>query len=129
MGDAFPIENRASFILGIKNPASPARGAGLQPKRQVPEAAQGAFRFTKATPDFLDQPGAEIVLAGAREDLDKALGVDRKPQDEDAVSAGTFNDPRLRKSRHPTKPGPWGLGVRGAHGARAVIPPACQDFI
>ena len=109
--EAFHIENEASYILSIKNPDKPApRGAGLSPERRAefPKKLKEAFRgrrFAEANPpEFLDQPGAEIMLIGAEEDVGKELGIDLNAPDEDATTAEIFNDLRLRKSEHPTRP-------------------------
>lgn len=109
--EAFNIEPEASYIVSIKNPDKPApRGAGLSSKRQAdfPKRLKEAFRgrrFAEANPPyFLDHPGAEIMLIGAKEDVGDELGIDLNAQNETAATAEIFNDLRLRKSEHPTEP-------------------------
>jgi hypothetical protein len=111
------IEEEASYIITVKNPAQPSpRGAGLGKGRKAkfPQHLKKHFagrRFIDPDPpELLDYEGAELVLIGAREDPEEELGFSLDAQDEDLASAEIFSDLRLRKSQHPVKPlieGEW----------------------
>lgn len=109
--DAFAIENEASYIISVKNPAKVAPSdAGLpqEGKADYPERLQEIFherRFADLDPpDFLDYPGAEFVVVAASQDVDEELGARLHPQSETGSGADIFQDLRLDKSAHPVKP-------------------------
>ncbi|HYY23921.1 MAG TPA: hypothetical protein VE689_00440 [Candidatus Udaeobacter sp.] len=114
---AFNIEERASYIISVKNPekGSPS-GAGLPEEQEAhfPRWLQEKFRdrrFCEADPpDFLNYEGTEFVLISAAEDVSEELGIKLHPEDESGTSADIFNELKMEKSVHPLKPlskGEW----------------------
>jgi hypothetical protein len=111
------IEDEASYILSIKNPAKPApRGAGLPGKEsaQYPKRLKKVFRdrqFSEAAPtDFLDYPHTQFMLVAAADSIADDLGIELQPQHETQATAEIINDLKLEKSKHPLKPlfaGEW----------------------
>lgn len=111
------IEDEASYIVSIKNPANPSpRGAGLAGREAAgyPERLKKIFRdrqFSEADPpDFLDHPHTEFLLIAAAEDVSGNLGIELHPQREREATAEILNDLKMEKSKHPLKPlfeGDW----------------------
>lgn len=111
------LEEEASYVLSVKNPEKPSpAGAGLPERAEAeyPERLQERFRgrrFIPADPpDFLNHPGAQIVLISASGDPEDELDLELHPQEESESTAEIFNDLRLEKSRQPVKPlleGEW----------------------
>lgn len=114
---ALRVAEEGSYILSVKNPEAPSPpNAGLAEERRAdfPKRLQGLFeerRFIPVDPpDFLDHPGAELVLVGADEDVSGELGLDLDPAEETERTAEIFNDLRLTKSQRPVTPlfeGDW----------------------
>ncbi|MFW6059239.1 MAG: hypothetical protein ACODAQ_03605 [Phycisphaeraceae bacterium] len=115
--DELNIESEASYIIQIKNPQRGAPQApGLDEDRQAeyPKKLQDRFEDRKFydadPPDFLDYAGTEFLLISAAEDVKEELGIDLDPQKETEDTAEIFNDLRMERSEHPTKPllkGEW----------------------
>ena len=77
---------KTTRILSVENPEAPSPpNAGLAEERRAdfPKRLQGLFeerRFIPVDPpDFLDHPGAELMLVGADEDVSGELGLDLDP--------------------------------------------------
>jgi hypothetical protein len=112
------IQEEASYILSIKNPAkSSPRGAGLPGKESAkyPQRLVKIFRdrqFSEANPpDFLDYPHAQFMLIAAAEDVFVDLGIELHPQHETEATAEIINELKMEKSKHPLRPlfeGKWG---------------------
>jgi hypothetical protein len=105
------IKKEGSYILSIKNPrvsSPPGTGLGEKRKAHFPKHLQERFRerrFIAADPpDFLNYEGAELLFIGSAEDVGKELGINITPQQESESTADIFNELRMVKSRHPTKP-------------------------
>lgn len=105
------IEDEASYIISIKNPAKPSPPrAGLrgEQKADYPKKLMEVFRDRKFAdadpPEFLDYEGAEIMLIGAREDPEQELGIELDTERETAKSADIFKDLKLSRKEHPVKP-------------------------
>ncbi|MBI2413350.1 MAG: hypothetical protein HYV24_09085 [Deltaproteobacteria bacterium] len=111
--DEFDIEEEGSYIITVKNPENPAQaGGGLdeEQKAEFPQRLKKRFEgrsFVNAVPtELLDYEGAELVLAGAREESD----IELKPEAETEASAEIFRDLKLEREKHPVKPlfeGEW----------------------
>lgn len=111
------IEPEASYIISVKNPQSPSPpGVGLRGEQTAdyPKKLQEIFRGRRFVPvnppEFLDKPGAQLLLIGAAEDVAAELGLDLNPQHETERTAEIFNDLRLAKSEHKLEPlfqGKW----------------------
>jgi len=114
---AFNIKKGASLIVTVKNPeASSPPQAGLPPSRKpaYPESVIRKFgdrRFVDLDPPgFLDYPGTELVLVGAREDFKSELGIDLRPRHQSIKSAALFTRLGMEKDVHPLEPlttGEW----------------------
>jgi hypothetical protein len=100
---AFQIASKASFVLAIKNQAM--IGSQSKESAHFPKKLQSKFRtkrFISANlPDFLNYPGAELILIGAHADRDE---FDLAPEKESLDSAEIFNELRLWKNEHTVKP-------------------------
>ncbi|ETX28996.1 hypothetical protein [Roseivivax isoporae] len=110
------IAPKASFALSIKNPEKGApRNAGLSDDEQAdyPRKLQEEFRgrrFASEDVRLLDAEGGEFVLVGARDDPERAYGIDMQTEDEDYGSSEAIRRLRMVKSRHPVEPlfeGDW----------------------
>jgi hypothetical protein len=108
---ALGIEGEASYIAAVRNPEVPTPpGAGLPPRRRAefpPELQErfGGRRFTALDPpEFLDHPGAELVLIGATADAEAELGIDIDAERERVEAAGIFRELRLRPGEIPVDP-------------------------
>jgi hypothetical protein len=110
------IEREASYIVAVKNPASPdPPGAGLDREHEAhfPPRLQAKFagrRFIPLDPpDFLDDEGAELVLIGAAEEAQSELGIEFKPDDENEHTADVLKELRLPRevAREPLFEGAW----------------------
>jgi len=74
----FNIQHEGSFVMTIKNPSQPSTTfAGLGKKASFPEELQslfGDYKFIPVNPPrFLDYPGAELIMVGAKADVGKEL--------------------------------------------------------
>lgn len=105
------IEPEASYVLQIKNPQQGApKGVGLSRRQQAdfPKKLQDRFedrRFIGADPpDFLDYPGAELLLIAASENVSEELGIELEPEHETEATADMLRDLHMRKSEHPVEP-------------------------
>jgi hypothetical protein len=112
----FNLKREASYIVGVKNPNSPApRNAGLDPEHTAhfPKRLQERFDGRKFVPpepiDFLNHEGAELILIGADEYAEKGLGIEFKPDDENEHTADVFKDLKLPRdvARVPLLEGAW----------------------
>lgn len=115
---ALGIAKEARYVISVKNPDAPSPAwAGLGPDRdaEYPKRLRERFDGRKFNdvdpPDFLDYPGAEVMLIGAaEEDVSESLEIPLEPDDERIETAEIFNDFRMEKSQHPTRPltdGEW----------------------
>ena len=107
---ALRIAPEASYVLAVKNPEAPSpRGMGLSEERQArfsPELQRRFLgrRFIEVDPpDFLDYPGAEVLLIGAARDVSEELGLELDPQRETEETAEVFNELRMERERHPVE--------------------------
>jgi hypothetical protein len=108
---AFNIKSEGRFVIAVKNPeaASPS-GAGLEFDRKPDFPPELCSRFSDRRwlpvdpPDFMDHPGAELVLIGGRDDLGEDLRIELEAQPEDAETAEVFRDLHLEKSERTIKP-------------------------
>ena len=113
----FSIEPEASYIVTVKNPQAPSPpGVGLPGpgKARLPAELQARFhgrRFAPLDPpDFLDLPGAELVLIGAAHDASEELHVDLDAEVERAARDTIFDDLRIGRQERSTAPlfaGEW----------------------
>lgn len=111
------IEPEASYIVTVKNPDVPSPpGVGLTRSDQARLPADLRERFHGRRfapldpPDFLDQPGLEIVLIGAAHDASAELDVDLDAEVERAARNTIFEDLRIGRAERPTEPlfvGEW----------------------
>jgi hypothetical protein len=111
------IEKEASYVLTVKNPeASSPKGTGLErsEKARLPAELQERFRgrrFAPADPPaFLDFRGTEVPLIGAREDVQKELGLALEAEAEVSDSRAIFRELNLDRDRTQTEPlfrGQW----------------------
>lgn len=113
---AFNIAPKASFVLSIKNPEKgQPTGAGLRPEQKADYAdeLQKEFRgrrFAREDVRLLDAEGAEFILIGARQDPEKAYGLDIEVSQEDYETSEAVRRLGMVKSRHPVAPlfeGKW----------------------
>ena len=107
---ALRIAPEASFALSIKNPekGSPAN-AGLREEDEAdyPDSVQEDFRdrrFDREDMELLDYEGAEFVLVGARNDPERAYGLELEAESADYDHADAVRKLRMAKSRHPVTP-------------------------
>jgi hypothetical protein len=102
------IRREASFIAAVRNPDAPApAGTGL-PRRsrpQLPPELRERFGDRRGhaidDPALLDHPGVELVLIGAREDVESELGIALDLEAEGLATAELFTDLRLRPGDVP----------------------------
>jgi hypothetical protein len=114
---AFDIRKAASIIVTVKNPEADSPPEAGLPEYRKPEYPKqlvekfGDRRFVDPDPpDFLDYPGAELVLVGAHADPQRELGVALRPEREILERADIFRKLKLEKDVHPLKPlttGEW----------------------
>lgn len=106
------LEPEASFVFSIKN----QKTAGIQGGKAAdfPQKLQAHFRDLRFIPvnppDFLNYPGAELLLIGASDDISEELGIDLKPEDMTFNTAEIFTDLKLWKNERTIKPlfeGQW----------------------
>lgn len=96
------------MIVTVKNPeaVSPPR-AGLPQSRKAeyPEPLQRKFgerRFVDLDPPrFLDYPGTELLLVGARDDVASELGIRLHPKHQNLQSAAIFTQLKMERDVHP----------------------------
>jgi hypothetical protein len=105
------IDDQASYIVAVKNPAQPTPpAAGLSPhqRAEFPEQLLELFdgrRFVPVNPPkFLDYEGAELVLIGAANDASAELQIDLDPELERLETADVFEELRLAPRRSATEP-------------------------
>jgi hypothetical protein len=108
---------QASFVIAVRNPDLPGPREPSMPRPHDPDypeelrARFGGRRFANLDPpDFLDHPGAELVLIGAGAEVDRELGLSLHPQRETVESAGVFTVLGMERDRHPLTPlltGEW----------------------
>jgi hypothetical protein len=111
------INPEASLVITVRNPDLPApTRSGIPPSRgaNYPDTLRQRFtgrRFTELDPpEFLDFPGAELVLIGASTDVGRELDLPLRPQRETAESAGIFTVLGMERDLHPLRPlftGEW----------------------
>jgi hypothetical protein len=111
------ITTRASLVIAVRNPElPPPREPGMpRPRRpDYPDTLQARFsgrRFANLDPpDFLDHPGAELVLIGAGAEIHRELGLSLDPRPETAESADVFTTLGMERDLHPLRPlltGEW----------------------
>ena len=111
------IRAAASLIVTVKNPEAdspPQAGLPEYRKPDYPKDLKEKFdrkRFVDLDPpEFLDYPGTELVLVGARPDPTNELDVELRPKRESVKSADIFRKLKLEKDVHPLAPltvGEW----------------------
>lgn len=100
------IEPQASYVLSMKNPAMP----GKRSSKTVtyPAKLQNKFknlRFIPANPpEFLNYEGAELLLIGAKTNVEEELGIEIKKEHETINTADIFQELKLWKKEHPVSP-------------------------
>lgn len=106
------LKPEASYVLAVKN----QKIAGSQSGKEAnfPKHLQEQLRDLRFAavnpPDFLDYPGAELLLIGANEDVEKELGIDLEPEQKSINTAEIFQHLKLWKNEHTVKPlfeGQW----------------------
>ncbi|MGH9159750.1 MAG: hypothetical protein ACRD2X_07150 [Vicinamibacteraceae bacterium] len=97
-----------------EQPSPPGVGLGEAQRAEMPKRLMERFRNRRFVPvdppDFLDQPGAELVLIGAETDPTDELGLSLDPEHETAQTAEIFSDLRMEREEHPLRPlfeGKW----------------------
>jgi hypothetical protein len=105
----FRIEREASYVVAVRNPEAPAPpGAGLHQRAQYPPELSERFRGRRflavETPELLDYEGAELVLIGARKDVEAELGISLDPEHERLEEAAIFRALRVRPGEVPVEP-------------------------
>lgn len=106
------IDQTGNYVISVKNPDKPTpAGQGFQQgdrKADFPKNLQEAFRdrrFIAVNPvDFLNYPGAEILLISTASEEAEDVGAELSPQSEDASTSEAINKLRMRKTRHPLEP-------------------------
>jgi hypothetical protein len=106
------IDKTGNYVISVKNPDKPTpAGQGFQQgdrKADFPKDLQKAFgdrRFIAVNPiDFLNYPGAEILLISTASAEAQDVGAELDPQPEDASTSEAINKLRMRKTRHPLAP-------------------------
>jgi hypothetical protein len=110
------IEERASYIVVVRNPDAPAPPRMASGSRPDPDLSPdertrfGRGRFQPLAPDLLDSEGVELVLIAASTEPEEELGVRFAPQEESEAEAAIFRDLDLERSQHPLEPlftGAW----------------------
>jgi hypothetical protein len=111
------IELEASYVVSVKNPqvsAPPGVGRPAIGEPELPPELREQFRGRRFAPldstNFLDYPGAEIVLIGAAQDAAQELGVDLDAELEKAARSTIFDDLRIAGHDRPLEPlfgGDW----------------------
>lgn len=111
------INAEDSLVIMVRNPDVPVPDRpGLPRPRDpdYPETLRATFagrRFTSLDPpDFLDYPGAELVLIGAATDIGRELGLALHRRHKTEESAGSFTVLGMERDLHPLKPlliGEW----------------------
>ena len=115
--EAFNIEDKASYIISIKNPAKGGPGGiGSRQAKEVdyPKWLKKVFegkRFADAEPaDFLNYEGTQFILIAASGDASEELGIKLDKEKEDASSADVFEQLGLERGKRPLEPltkGEW----------------------
>lgn len=104
------IEDQASYIISIKNPAkgSPSQaGLSSEQKAELPQSLRKIFgdrRFADAEPKLLDHSGMEFLLISAAHDVQKELDITLDTEEESRHSADIFKELRLEQSDRVIKP-------------------------
>ncbi|MDG5815455.1 hypothetical protein QA601_10220 [Chitinispirillales bacterium ANBcel5] len=111
------IEEKASYIITVKNPQRPSpSGAGLprRGKAQYPDYLMNKFegkRFTDVEPpEFLNYEGCELVMVSASKEPQKELGVSPRGRKETSKTADLFKEFNIDPSSAIVKPlfkGEW----------------------
>jgi hypothetical protein len=110
------IKRKASYVIAVKNPQSgdpPAAGLDPDHEARFPKKLQEAFggrRFSPIDPpDFLDYEGAELILIGATQDVERELGIEFKADAETEHTADVFRVLTLPRevAREPLFRGQW----------------------
>jgi hypothetical protein len=105
---ALDIRRQASFVVAVRNPDAPAPpGTGLPRRRRPQLPAELRERFGRRRwhavddPALLDQPGVELLLIGANEDVESELGIALDLAAEEIATAELFTDLRVRPGELP----------------------------
>lgn len=107
---ALKIAPEDAFVLSVKNPEKPAPpgvGLGEARKADYPKKLQAEFegrRFAPSDPRLLDYEGAEFILVGAREDPERAYGVELETERERLDTSELVRKLRMEAKRHPVEP-------------------------
>lgn len=111
------IAGKASFVISVKNPqASSPYGQGLPLREEADfpsglEQRFGGRQFIAVDPaDFLDYPGAELVIIGATENASAELGIDLDAEACRAERKSILTDLRTRRGSRKVEPlfaGEW----------------------
>jgi hypothetical protein len=113
--DELRIEERASYIVVVRNPDAPAppqmSGARRDPDLSPDErAGLGRWRFQPLAPELLDHEGIELVLIAASTAPEEELGIHIAAEAERETEAAIFRDLELEAAQHPLEPlftGDW----------------------
>jgi hypothetical protein len=111
------IAQQASYVVTVKNPrlqpppgfGRPRIGAAGFPSELL-ERFRGRRFIPLDPPEFLDYPGAEIVLIGAARDAARELDVDLDAEVEKGAGSTIFDDLRIGRHDRPVEPllvGTW----------------------
>lgn len=110
--EKFNIASQASYVISVKNQF--LAGINSAQAANFPEKLKRKFhdlRFVPVDPpEFLSYPGAEILLIGAMGEVGKELENKMEKNEKDFDRDKIFNDLRLWKNKHTTKPlfaGEW----------------------
>lgn len=102
------VRREGSFIVAVRNPDAPApSGTGLPRRRRPQLPAEVRERFGDRRwhalddPGLLNHPGVELVLIGARDDVESELGIALDLETEELATAELFTELRLRRGDVP----------------------------
>ncbi|WP_165492231.1 hypothetical protein [Egibacter rhizosphaerae] len=108
---ALNITQQARLVFQVRHPDADApQGQGLEPEDRADYPAHLRERFGDRQwigvepPEFLDHPGAEVALVGAKASVPGELEEAVEPEDEDAESADVFSTLKLSRDEHPADP-------------------------
>ena len=110
--EEFNIAPEASYVISVKNQLEAGTSSGEAAK--FPKNLQNKLRDLRFAPvnppEFLNYAGAEIILIGAASDVEEELGITMEKEEGTIDTAKIFNDLKLWKNEHTTKPlftGKW----------------------
>lgn len=106
------IEQEGSYVISVRNPSQGSQMTNEKP--DFPKSIKDEFgdnKFAKKLdPKMLDYENTEFILIGAKENPEKELGIELKPEEESVSQSELVKELKLERGKEQLKPveeGKW----------------------